>query len=165
MTAVPHPADRPCFSDQIAWRWRGLLAERRGATALEFALITPILMAMLLGMAQLALALSALYEMHDAVSDAGRRIAIGELEPTTAETFILARLGAAAPLGADGASAAGEGETTSGSRHYAVIASQTETAVMLTVSLAFAEIDFFDVFGFFSGRDLTVSMNIPLVGA
>lgn len=142
----------------------GFLRSRRGATALEFALVAPILMSVLLGMAQLALAIISLYHMHDAVSDAGRRIAIGELEPAAAESFILRRLGGHAPP-KDGKPANADdagGSGTSGGHTYTVRAVTSADTLDLSVSLAFAEIDFLDLLGLFEGERLSVSTSVPL---
>lgn len=61
---------------------RRLARDRRGSMAVEFALITPVLLAMLLGMTEFGVLLYTKLEMTDAARSAARELAIGRSNAT-----------------------------------------------------------------------------------
>ncbi len=88
--------------------WRNLfdyLRDRRGSAAVEFALIAPVVLLMILGMIQGALVLRTQSILDEIVFDATRGIAAGYLDKTQAETFVktqsLARIGITAFVNVD----------------------------------------------------------------
>jgi Flp pilus assembly protein TadG len=68
-----------------------LLADRRGATMLEFALVVPVLLAMLLGIVMLGMVFLAQAGLRSAVEDAARYATIW---PRPSQTAIEARIAA-----------------------------------------------------------------------
>jgi Flp pilus assembly protein TadG len=71
--------------------FRRLLADRRGATMLEFALVVPVLLAMLLGIVMLGMVFLAQAGLRSAVEDAARYATIW---PRPSQTEIEARIAA-----------------------------------------------------------------------
>jgi Flp pilus assembly protein TadG len=71
--------------------FRRLLADRRGATMLEFALVVPVLLAMLLGIVMLGMVFLAQAGLRSAVEDAARYATIW---PRPSQTAIEARIAA-----------------------------------------------------------------------
>jgi Flp pilus assembly protein TadG len=99
--------------------FRRLLADRRGATMLEFALVVPVLLAMLLGIVMLGMVFLAQAGLRSAVEDAARYATIW---PRPSQTEIEARI-AARRFGMDSANIVAPTVTfsTSSSPNYVTI--------------------------------------------
>lgn len=63
-----------------------------GAGAVEFALIIPFLLLLIIGIVEMSNIYFIRNQMNEIVRDATRRLAIGALTKSTAETFVLQRL-------------------------------------------------------------------------
>ena len=74
-------------------RLRQFLSDRRGASALEFALVVPLLIGLLLGIIQYGSLFLLQTRMNDAARDTARRLAVGDLTTEAeAEEHAVARL-------------------------------------------------------------------------
>lgn len=151
---------------RAGWRFASWPADRRGVAAVEFALIAPIFIAVLLGMAQVAIAVSVLYRMHDVVSDAGRRVAIGELDAVAAERLISLRLNGVRPQpGANDPVTDGSGGAASSGKQYKVLTTETADSIGLAVELPFEAINVLNMFSFLNGKRLSISLDVPRLGS
>jgi Flp pilus assembly protein TadG len=72
---------------------RGFWRDRRGASAVEFALVAPLLISLLLGIVQYGSLFLLQTRMNDAARDTARRLAVGDLATETeAEEYAVSRL-------------------------------------------------------------------------
>lgn len=85
----------PCFCRQLA-------RDKRGVTAVEFALITPVFMAMLMGTFNLGQAVYLQGVFHGAVQDAGRDAGLeaGAANLSAIDNLVMQRISGIAPQGA-----------------------------------------------------------------
>ena len=81
---------------QRARWWIDRLGER-GASAVEFALVAPILIALLLGIAQVALVVMYRTAATDLARDVARAVSLGRLDLATARTRLRTELGRLLP--------------------------------------------------------------------
>ncbi|MEZ5936120.1 MAG: TadE/TadG family type IV pilus assembly protein [Alphaproteobacteria bacterium] len=102
----------------------------RGAGAIEFALIVPFLLLLIVGIIEMSNVYFMRNQLSEIVRDATRRLAVGALETSAAEAFVLNRLAQTSDI---------EGEV-------AVAESETGDVVDVTISLSvpFADILLFD---------------------
>ena len=119
----------------IGQRTRQFIAGRdgqRGAGAIEFALIIPFLLLMVVAIIEMSNIYFMRSQLNEIARDATRRVAVGALELSAAEAFVLARLA-----------------NTSNVRG-AVEVAETETDdivdVTLSLSVPFADVLLFDQF-------------------
>ena len=72
---------------------RGFWRDQRGASAVEFALVAPLLIGLLLGIIQYGSLFLLQTRMNDAARDTARRLAVGDLATETeAEEYAVSRL-------------------------------------------------------------------------
>src|SRR5262245_30859537 len=72
---------------------RGWWRDERGISAVEFAMVLPVLVAMLLGVVQYGSVFLVQMRMNDTARDTARRLAVGDLSTQSAgEAFALAQL-------------------------------------------------------------------------
>lgn len=67
--------------------FRSLKQDRQGATAVEFALVSPVVVAILAGMVQFGMGYFIKNHMQDVARDTTRQFAVGSLSETQAEQF------------------------------------------------------------------------------
>ncbi|MCG8354378.1 MAG: pilus assembly protein [Kiloniellales bacterium] len=68
-------------------RWRRLLRSERGSSAVEFAFVIPVLIAILGGIIQFGAIFFLQNNMASVARDAARRFAVGEMTEAEAETY------------------------------------------------------------------------------
>ncbi|NJO37160.1 MAG: pilus assembly protein [Rhizobiales bacterium] len=103
---------------------------QQGAGAIEFALIVPFLLVLIVGIVEMSNIYFMRNQLGEIVREATRRLAVGALETSAAEAFVLARLA----------------ETSDVEGEVAVAENEADDVVDVTISLSvpFAEILLFD---------------------
>lgn len=121
--------------------WR----DRRGASAVEFALVAPLLISLLLGIIQYGSLFLLQTRMTDTARDTARRLAVGELATESdAEAYAEARLaGWSAPFTAT-----------------AVLPDPGEHDVSITISVPKAEAALINLVGFGMDGELSVAFHM-----
>jgi Flp pilus assembly pilin Flp len=90
-----HSLIRQCrrFPAALMRRGQGWLRDERGVSAVEFALIAPLLITLLLGVIQYGSIFLVQMRMNDTARDTARRLAVGDLgSESDGETFARAQL-------------------------------------------------------------------------
>ena len=114
------------------------LADRRGATALEFAFIAPIFVLMLTGIVQFGGIFFVQNQMASVAQDTARRLAVGDITAAQAPAYAQDRL-------------------TNWGVTFNVVASEPGDDVNIEISAPLAEVALIDVLGLFKDGTLSAS--------
>ena len=127
------------------WEWvRAASQDERGATAVEFALIAPILLVMFSGIVEGSVLLHTWGNMQNLGRQAARSAAIGEFNKTQAETLVKNRM-----------QASGGGPNVTATVTFVKGAQLTDNAVVVEIIMPAAELSKVLPFGFFRTINLT----------
>ena len=122
-------------------RRRSLVGDRDGAIAVEFALFLPILGLMFLGIIQFGGLFFLQNHMAGVAQDTVRRIAVGELTPTTGETYA-------------------EETLIDWGVTYSVDASEIDDDILVSISVPLSEASIIDIAGIFGTENLQAAARM-----
>lgn len=114
---------------------RSCYRDRRGATAIEFAFILPIFLLMVAGIVQFGAIFFLQNNMSSVAQDTSRRVAVGQLTATEAETYA-------------------EGKLVNWGVSYTVAVTEPDSDVVVDISAPLSEAALIDLHGFFDGATL-----------
>lgn len=126
-------------------RIRDLLADERGASAVEFAMVLPFLVMLLLGIIQYGSLFLVQTEMNSAARDTARRLSVGDLATEAdAESYAVAQLVEWSPR----------------FKAVAELPRRDEHDVAVTITVPMREAAMFDLIGFGMDGDLTAEVHM-----
>ncbi len=130
--------------------------DNRASVTIEFALIVPVLFAMLVALTELGTAMLATQRMHNTTSAIAQRIALQQISLAEAEQLILAKLN---PLDED-ENNEGPTDQPNDNGYWVNITSTGETSAAIEVGIAFGEISTVDFFPFLREFQLRAKVDV-----
>ena len=121
---------------------RAFLRDREGATAIELAFALPILLTVLTGIVQFGALFFLQNHMGDIARDTARRVSVGQMSASEAETYA-------------------QGELVTWKAAFAVDVQDLSDEVTVAITVPMADASLVDIFGLFETGNLRARVEMP----